>query len=236
MKQLLLLTLILSNLFAFSTTNIQLLYGNFDDNSYVFDTKNGGKTTITLEHYSAFEYGDLFMFMDASRADDSFKYHDSKSDFYGEVAPRVDLGKITGTDLSFLFVKKVYLAAQYNQGEAYKAYLYGLSADLEIPGFYVFGISAYKKNQSIGDNNYQLTINYLSKKLFDTVYIDAFIDWTEFDFLSQQKVLIDVAKPFEGHNLAVGVEWHYYTQKSLGINYNTRVKSNALQAMIKYSW
>jgi nucleoside-specific outer membrane channel protein Tsx len=176
MKKLLLLTLIASSLFAFSTTNIQLLYGDFNDNSYVFDTKNGGKTTITLEHYSAFEYGDLYMFMDAYRADDMFKYQDSKSDFYAELAPRVDLGKIIGTDLSFLFVKKVYLAAQYNQGEEYKAYLCGFSADLEVPGFHLFGVSALKKNQNIGENNYQLTLWYLSKKIFDIFYVDAFID------------------------------------------------------------
>ena len=221
---------------AFSTTNIQLLYGDFDDNSYVFDTKNGGKTTVTLEHYTAIEYGDLFMFMDAYRADDRFLYHDSKSDFYGEIAPRIDLGKITNSDLNFLFVKKVYLALQYNQGEEYKAYLYGLSADLDIPGFHVFGVSAYKKNQSIGENNYQLTINYLSKKLADMFYVDAFIDWTELDFLTEQKVLVDVAQPFDGHNLAVGVEWHYYRQKAIEINFNTKVESNTIQAMLKYSW
>lgn len=236
MKKLFLLTIMLSNLLAFSTTNIQLLYGDFDDNSYVFDTKNGGKATVTLEHYSAFEYGDLFMFLDAYRADDMFKYQDSKSDFYGEIAPRVDIGKITGTDLSFLFVKKVYLAAQYNQGEEYKAYLYGLSADLNIPGFNVFGIAGYKKNQSIGDNNYQLTIWYKSKKLFDTIYLDAFIDWTELDFLTEQQILVDIAQPFEGHNLAAGFEWHYYTQKALDINFNTKINSNTLQVMLKYSW
>lgn len=236
MKKILLLTLIASSLFAFSTTNIQLLYGDFDDNSYVFDTKNGGKTTITLEHYSAFDYGDLYMFMDAYRADDMFKYQDSKSDFYGEFHPRVDLGKLLDLDLSFLFISKVYLAGEYNQGEEYKAYLYGLSADLDIPGFNVFGVATYKKNQSIGDNNYQLTIWYLSKKVFDKVYLDSFMDWTEFDFLTEQRVLIDIAQPAEGHNLAVGIEWHYYRQKSLDINYNTKITSNTLQAMLKYSW
>lgn len=236
MKKLIIFALMLTNLMAFSTTNIQLLYGDFNDNSYLFDTKNGGKTTVTLEHYSAFDYGDLYMFIDAYRADDRFKYQDSKSDFYGEVAPRLDLGKVMNSDFSFLFVKKVYLTAQYNQGEEYKAYLYGLSADLDIPGFNVFGVSALKKNQSIGDNNYQLTLWYLSKKIFDRVYVDAFIDWTELDFLTEQKVLIDIAQPIQGHNLAVGVEWHYYRQKAMNINFNTKVTSNTLQAMLKYSW
>ncbi|MDA7818201.1 hypothetical protein N9A28_08425 [Sulfurimonas sp.] len=236
MKKLLILIISLSNLLAFSTTNIQVLYGSFNDNSYVFDTRSGGKATITLEHYSSLEYGDVFMFLDAYRADDRFKYHDSKSDFYGEVSPRVDLGNILDVDLSFLFINKVYLAAQYNQGEAYKAYLYGIGTNLNIPGFKVFDLNIYKKNQSIGDNNYQLSINYVSEKLFDLFYLDAFIDWTEFDFLTEQKILVDVAQPYDGHNLAVGVEWHYYRQKSLPTNFNTKITSNAPQIMLKYSW
>lgn len=236
MKMFLLLTILLSNLLAFSTSNVQLLYGDFDDNSYLFDTKNGAKTTLTLEHYSAFDYGDVFMFMDAYRADDRFKYQDSKSDFYGEFSPRIDLGHMTGLDFSFLFVKKIYLAAQYNLGEEYKAYLYGVGSTLDVPGFHVFDLNIYKKNQSIGENNHQLSINYLSKKIYDTIYLEAFIDWTELDFLTEQRVLVDIAQPSAGHNIAIGVEWHYYRQKAMNINFNTKVTSNTLQAMIKYSW
>ena len=176
------------------------------------------------------------MFMDAYRADDRFKYQDSKSDFYAEFSPRLDLSKITGTDLSFLFVKKIYLAFQYNLGEEYKAYLYGLGSSLDIPGFNVFDLNIYKKNQNIGENNYQFSINYTTKKIYNIFHINSFIDWTELDFLTEQQFLFDVAKPFKTHNLYIGGEWHYYRQKAININFNTKITSNVFQAMIKYSW
>ena len=94
MNKLFLLIILNASLFAFSTTNIQVLYGTFDDNSYVFDTKNGGKTTITVEHFRTFAYGDVFMFFDYAIADDRFKYHDDKTNLYGEFSPRLSLSKI----------------------------------------------------------------------------------------------------------------------------------------------
>lgn len=226
----------LGNLMAFSTTNIQYLYGNFDDNSYVFDTKNGGKSTVTIEHYRTFDYGDLFMFLDVAMADDEFKYHEHKTEFYGELSPRISLSKITSKELGFAFVKDIYIAAQYNGGRDYDAYLYGVGSSLEIPGFDVFDLNAYKKNQNIGENTYQLSLNYKSKKIYDIAHINSFIDWTEDDFLSQQQLLFDIAKFFETQDLYIGVEWHYYTQKPSDVNFNTEVRSNTFQGMIKYSW
>jgi len=237
MKKLLIILLSIYNLHAFSTTNIQLLYGNFNDNSYVFDTQNGGKTTITLEHFRTFEYGDVFMFADYSIADDSYKYHDDKNNLYGEFSPRLSLSKLSSSDLSFLFVKDVFLAFQYNRSDDnYDAYLYGLGANLEVAYFNNFGLNVYKKNQNIGENNYQLSLNYTSEKFFNLVHLNGFTDWTEYDFLSQNQLLFDIAKPFKTHNLYFGVEWHFYRQKPLPTNFNTKVISNTLQAMIKYSW
>ena len=237
MKKLIFLLFITSNMLAFSTTNIQILYGNFDDNSYVFDTKNGGKTTITMEHFRTFEYGDLFMFTDYTIADDRFKYHDDVTDIYGELSPRLSLSKISSTDLSFLFVKDIFLAFQYNgSDDDYDAYLYGLGTNLDIPYFDTFGLNAYKKNQNIGDNTYQLSLNYKSKKFYNLIHLNGFTDWTEDDFLSQNQILLDVAKPFKTHSLYLGTEWHYYRQKALNLNFNTKINSNTFQAIIKYVW
>ncbi len=237
MKKLLLLTLFFSNLLAFSTTNIQLLYGNFDDNSYVYDTKNGGKTTITLEHYSSFKYADIYMFLDSSFADDKYKYHDDTKSFYGEFSPRINLSQITSTDLSFSIVKEIYLAFQYNADNAeYNAYLYGIGSDLNVYGFDISGVNIYKKNQSIGENTYQLSPYYKTKKIYGIFHIDGFIDWTEYDFLTQNQFLFEMRKPLNIENFFIGAEWHYYKQKPLKLNFNTKVESNTLQAMIKYSW
>lgn len=69
----LVLALFLNELSAFSSSNIQYLYGKFDDNS-LFDTKDGGESTLTLEHYRTFDYGDIFAFADYVIADDRFLY------------------------------------------------------------------------------------------------------------------------------------------------------------------
>jgi len=236
MKTLLILSFILSNLVAFSTTNIQYLYGNFNGNSYVYDTKNGGKSTVTLEHYTSTEYGDIFGFIDYSVADDKFKYHDDKTDTYGEIHPRLNLSKITSTDLSFSIVKQVYLAYEYNAGDKYTANLIGLGSDIDVLGFDVFGLNIYRKFQNIGRDTYQLSANYTTKKVAGIFFINGFVDWTELDILTQNQFLFDMKKPLNMENLFIGAEWLYYEQTSLGLNFNTNVRTNVLQAMIKYVW
>jgi nucleoside-specific outer membrane channel protein Tsx len=236
MKQLFIITLLLSNLFAFSTTNIQLLYGTFDGNSYVYDTKDGGKTTFTIEHYSSYEYGDIYGFIDYSIADDKFKYHSSKTDTYGEFSPRLNLSKITSHDLSFSFIKQLYLAYQYNASNTYNANLVGLGSDLNIYGFDIFGINVYKKCQNIGNNTYQLSPYYKTKRILNIFFIEGFTDWTEYDLLTQNQFLFDMKKFLNIKNFFIGAEWHYYKQKPLNLNFNSEVKSNTLQAMVKYSW
>jgi len=235
MKKLLILSLLLSNLVAFSTTNVQLLYGTFDGNSYVYDTKNGGKTTVTLEHYSALEYGDIYAFLDYTVADDEYKYHSDKTDTYGEFSPRLSLSKITSQDLSFSIVKQLYIAYQYNASNTYNANLIGLGSDINVLGFNVFGLNIYKKYQNIGEDTYQLSANYTTKTVEGIFLINGFVDWTEYDLLTQNQFLFDMKKPLNIENFFIGAEWHYYKQKPLGLNFNTKVESNTLQA-IKYAW
>lgn len=222
--------------FAFSTSNIQLLYGDFDGNSYVYDTNNGAKTTITAENFTSIEYGTLYMFADYCIADDKFKYHDDKTDLYGEIAPRINLSTLSGKDLSHSIVKQLYVSFQYNAGDKYNAFLYGMGVDLEVGGFDVLGVDMYRKNQNIGKDTYQLTAFYTTKKLKDMFYMTGFVDWTEYDVTTQNQFLADILKVSDMQKLSIGTEWHYYTQKPLDLNFQTRVVTNVFQAMIKYSW
>lgn len=230
------LSLCFSELAAFSATNIQYLYGKFDDNS-LFDTVNGGKSTVTLEHYRTFEYGDIFMFADYAVADDRFYYSDNTSDLYFEISPRISLSRTTGNDLSFGFVKDVYLAFQYNRQvykfDDYKAYLYGLGSDLDIMGFDVVGLNIYKVNKMYFDNSCQLSANYISKPILDTsLILDGFIDWTKDEFLAQNQLLYDLklVSWLKGTRAYVGTEWHYYRVK------NSETLSNTWQIMMKLKW
>ncbi len=211
-----------SQLFAFSTSNVQLLYGDFDDNSYVYDTRDGGKTTLTLEHYRTWEYGDIFMFADAALADERFLYQNKSTDVYAEISPRISLFKSDG------FLKAFYLSGQLNHGETYVAYLGGIGADLKVAGFDVFGLNGYKKEQNIGPKSWQLSSNYLSARLFGTpLSFEGFADWTVEDFLTQNQ--LTYALDAKGH-VQIGSEWHYYLIK------NMPVRSSTLQALIKLRW
>ncbi len=231
-----LVSLSFSELLAFSTTNIQYLYGKFDDNS-LFDTSNGGKSTITLEHFRTYEYGDLFAFADYAIADDRFYYGDNKTDLYFEVSPRVSLGKTTGNDFSFGCVKDLYLAFQYNRQvykfDDYKAYLYGLGSDLDVMGFDIFGLNLYKVNKMYFENTYQLSANYISKPILGTsLILDGFTDWTKDELLSQNQLLFGLASvSWLGDSKAyIGTEWHYYRVK------DSETLSNTWQIMMKVKW
>ena len=87
MKKLLyLLVFITLPLFSFESTNLQLLYSNdFRGDAFIYDTKDGKKTTLTFEHYRTFNYGDFFMFVDAM---DGEKFDDTSFDVYTEISPR----------------------------------------------------------------------------------------------------------------------------------------------------
>ncbi len=223
-----------STLNAFSTTNIQYLYGNFDGNSG-FDTSGGGKHTATIENFSTYTYGDFYGFADFTFADDRFKYLDKSSDIYFELTPRISLSEINSLDLSFLFVKDIFIAGQYNRQihkfDDYEAWLYGVGSNLNIKGFDVFALNFYKKEPNFGKNTYQLSANYTSNDLFNTHFsLDGFTDWTEYDVLSQNQLLYKLGYSHLNSTMYVGTEWHYYQVK------NSDVKSNVLQAMIKILW
>ncbi len=97
-----------------------------------------------LFSYSTTNIQILYGTFDYAIADDRFKYHDDKTDLYGEFSPRVSFSKIFSQDFSLFFIKEIYLAGQYNIGEDYEAYLYGIGSDLDILGFSMFGRKNYE--------------------------------------------------------------------------------------------
>lgn len=223
-------TLLAAHLSAFSTTNIQYLYGEFEGKTFL-DTQYGAKQTVTAEHYRTFEYGDLFMFADYAYAREGLQFTNKKNDLYGEISPRLSLNKVADIPTSEEFVKEWYGAFQYNGSDTYHAWLYGAGADLNLPGFSVFGINLYRKIQNIGDDTYQLSLNYCAP-LGDRWHFEGFSDWTTEDFLTQNQLLFDLSPILQitSGKLEVGTEWHYYHENT----YHT--DNDVFQAMIKYVW
>ncbi len=219
-----------SHVFAFSATDIQYLYGNFEGPTFL-DTQDGAKHTITAEHYRTWEYGDLFMFADYTYAKNGLRFSGLKNDLYGEFAPRLSLNKMANIPTSDQGVKEWYLAYQHNRGDEYRANLYGIGTDLALPGFSVFGLNLYRKIQNIGNNTYQLSSNYYLP-LGDRWHFEGFSDWTTVDFMTQNQLLFDlshVARVTQG-KLEAGTEWHYYHENRF------KTDNDVFQAMIKYTF
>jgi len=215
---------------AFSTTNLQYLYGDFEGPTFL-DTQSGSKHTLTAEHYRTWEYGDLYAFTDYAYARKGIRFTNEKNDLYGEISPRVSLNKIANLPSSEGFVKEWYAAFQYNGSNTYHGWLYGAGWDLTIPGFTIFGLNLYRKVQNIGDDTYQLSANYYLP-LNDQWHTEGFIDWTTRDFLSQNQLLFNLSPTLGIINgkVHLGTEWHYYHE-------NTFHQENKLfQAMIKYTF
>jgi nucleoside-specific outer membrane channel protein Tsx len=215
--------------FDFHTSNLQLLHSNdFDDGTYVFDTSDGDKSTLTLEHYHVWSYGDNFFFIDHTEGE-----HFSGDDhiLYGEWAPRLHIGKMTGWDVpENPLLKALYLSGQFNGDEnGYRAYLYGFGTDLSIKGFDVFSLNYYRKEQNIGDDTWQLSSNWLSHLPHGFVFT-GFLDWTEDDFLAQPQFLYDLSLNTYGAQTLVGIEWHYYRDKRNSLTGNTP------QVMLMLKW
>ncbi|MDD2838204.1 MAG: outer membrane protein OmpK [Sulfuricurvum sp.] len=229
-RYLLLAPLIALQLSAFSTTNIQYLYGNFEGPTFL-DTQSGPKHTITMEHYRTWDYGDIFTFFDYVYAKDGLRFTGKKHDLYGEFSPRISLNKLTSLPTSSGLIKEYYLAYQYNRSETYIANLYGIGSDLNIPGFQVFGLNFYRKIQNIGKDTYQLSGNYYAS-ITEQWHFEGFTDWTTEDFLSQNQLLFNIGSYIQIREgkLDIGTEWHYYHEN------NGHTDNNVFQAMIKYTW
>lgn len=222
-------------LYAFESTNIQLLHSNsFNGNSFVYDTQDGKKTTVTLEHYRTFSLGDFFMFVDIA---DGKKFDNRDTDIYAEFGPRLSFSKMLDKDFSFGIIKDIYIATQlekaFDKGDHYRAFLYGLGLDFELPFLNVASLNIYHKTDNFNsDNTYQVTAVYASQE-FNGLHFEGFIDKTKRDFSTQNQILYNLDSFFhKDGNLYVGIEYLYYDYDYRGAH----SKTNALQGMIKYSF
>jgi nucleoside-specific outer membrane channel protein Tsx len=206
----------------FGTTDVQLLVGwNFKDTLLGYNSNSGHMTTVTLEHFSTWAYGDNFMFADAYRmADDRTGV---TSSIYGEWHPRLFLNKLFGTG-SVPLVKNWGLAGEINQTVGFYAYLFGVGLDLDLPGFAVAGLNVYYRRDrvdaiSANTNTWQVspfwTVPF--KVGPTTIIFTGFVDVTtnhdkKIDVMAQPQLLVDVGA-FAGHpgKINVGTEIYIHS-------------------------
>ncbi len=213
-----------------SSTDVCLLYGTqnqaifFNDDTGALEGVDQDMTILTLDHASAWKYGDNFFFFDISQP------FDVDTAIYGEWHPRLSFGKMTGNDLSFAFVKDVLIATEINVNNGGRVYLYGAGFDLDIPHFSFFSLNIFIRNDMGFDaeTTYQISPAWnipftLGSARFEFA---GFLDYSgslgedgalgskESQLITQPQLLLDIGN-FSGkpRNFYAGIEFQYWKNK-----------------------
>lgn len=241
----------------FATTNIQGLVGwNFHDPSVGSDVTGGEMSTITVNHFDDWKYGDNFFFVDMMQGDftDGVKSH-----LYGEYHPRLFLNRVLGKKEPALGILQDWgLAGEVNLGNGFQAYMGGLGLQFVAPKFWVLGLNVYYRYAEfqlpspVGPVSYDHTwqvspfwtipfsigkVPFLFTGFLDADGIKNPDNTQGWELMTQPELLVDLLALTGGPKgkLYVGVEWylHYATSnKDLGAP-NDLVSSP--QAMIQWN-
>lgn len=187
------------------------------------------KSTITITHAHGWAYGRNFFFMDTliSTAGEA-----SQINLYGEAYSTFSLGKISGLDLSYGVVKDFGVTVGVNLGEnmdssrsGYRAWLYGVTVDLDLPGFEYFNIDFLRQRitetADIG-TSWQITpVWKVPFEIADTKWsFEGFVDFIGRNHtaarqaLAQPQLRLDIGDIWGDENhLFIGIEYQYWHNK-----------------------
>ncbi len=221
-----------------STTNVQLLYGDG------YELGDNSMAIMTVEHANGWKYGDNFFFLDVSNPASEGTSH------FAEFSPRLSLGKLSGKDMSFGIVKDVLAAGTLEMGDAVRAYLFGIGLALDLPGFAFADINLYYRESERdwlleqSDAGAQITIDWLLPIQLggQKLAFEGFADyaWGEKggsapkadNLVAGPRLLIDIGNWFGAPGtLQAGVEYQIWRSK-FGVK---GVDEDIPQAMIKWT-
>jgi len=222
----------------FGTTNFQLLQGwSFKDNLLGYDSPSGVMTTVTLNHFHTWAYGDNFAFADFTRLNSRAGY---QSDLYGEWHPRLFLNKLLDSG-KIPLLRNWGPAGEINQGRGFYAYLGGLGLDLDIPGFAVAGLNLFYRYDNFALHTWQVSPFWtVPFALGPTSWVfTGFLDVTadrdrKLDVMFQPELLLDLGT-FAGKpgKLHAGLEWYVHRYRNFVDGKDKTV--SAPQAMIQWT-
>ncbi|GAP76600.1 nucleoside-binding outer membrane protein [Pseudoalteromonas sp. SW0106-04] len=222
-----------------SQTQLHVNYGDFKN---PFSGQKADTSVVSLQHASAYDYGDNFFFIDVIHDDLDDGYQDS--DFYGEWYSNFSLSKISGENISAGPLKDVGFVMGFNAAGDAKVlkYLPGVKLDWQVDGFDFFStlVTAYIDDSdgvSAGgapteSDSWMLDIAWGApfslgeQKFYFTGHVE-YIDGrtNEFGEKVQNWVLAQPILQWDlGHalnakerTLMLGIEWQYWHNK-LGTN------------------
>jgi nucleoside-specific outer membrane channel protein Tsx len=215
----------------FTTTNVQLLWGGgFSDAQLGYYTKTQSMTTLTLNNYTQFKYGDSFAFVDFYQGD---FVDGSNAKLYGEWHPRLLINKFIDPKAppAFGFIGNWGVAGEINVANAFSAYLIGPSVDLFLPWNIYVGMAFYYRYSSlytpwVDPNAYAYTHTWQFSPYWTVPFqigpvpfvFTGFLDMYQYSFggmdvMFQPVLMADVLAPFGGKKstLYAGVEWYLHS-------------------------
>ncbi len=154
---------------GFSTTEVQLHYGGgYKMGSNATFASGFGETTdratITLEHFSTNDIGDLFFFVDFFvDSNDAPAAGRAESDQYGEIYYTLH-GKQLGLNMGDGFVSALDFQVGLNQGTDFSVGLIGPRLSFNVPGFQVLSLALTTYTNFVDpfdrnlDTTYQATV------------------------------------------------------------------------------
>ena len=245
MQKLIMLTLFIivsatshaEDFFEWTSNNIQILTGDG------FELGSSRHTTLKLEHFGGWRYGENYAFLNFIQRDDI------GLEVYGEWFPRLSLNKLSNKNLSFGIFKDFSIVGGFNAGsepsdEPFKSYLLGGGIFFDIPHFeyLLIDVMAHKQDHV---NSYGMQITPAWSVPFSLGSLNfkfrGYLDWVsanatgEADYiLTQPQLLLDVGYLL-GHkdnNFYAGIEYWYWHNK-FGIK---GVTEQSVQAMFMYEF
>lgn len=196
------------------TNSISYLHGND------YEVGKKVRSIVTWEHFSGWNYGDLFIFVDVSDP------ANQQQKTYGEIHPRLSFGKISGDPDKFNFglLKDVLLAGEFEFGsKKHRAYLYGLGFDFDLPKFKYFSVNLYMRDQiDYEGRTYQISpywalpfkVGGAKLSLEGFADFDGGEDTRKASALIVPQLMLDVGHFWgEDDKIMVGTEWQYWNNK-----------------------
>ena len=196
-----------------TTTNAQLLYGD----GFKAGTPEA-RTIITLEHADGWDYGDNFFFFDITEP------FAGETSIYGEWHPRFSFNKIFQNEMGTGFFKDVLLATELNVDKNFRAYLYGVGFDFNIPHFEFFQLNTFIRDDMTvpDDSTYQISMAWnLPFNLGKTNWeFRGFLDYAgaegngKSNVLAQPQLLVNLGSIFKQRGKVwFGAEYQYWNNK-----------------------
>lgn len=194
------------------STSLWYLHGR------AFELGDRKRDILRFEHANIWKYGDNYYFFDVVDSETT------GTTMYGEFAPRISLGKLSGHDMAFGPVRDVLVTAAINIGSSnFRADLYGVGIDLKVPGFTYFQLNAYvRDDQNQPGSTWQITPIWLHQFNLGSLKfsLQGFIDYAGTEgtavrnLLAAPRLWLDLGALWDAPmHVEVGVEYLYWRNK-----------------------